>query len=84
MTILPDQRTTTSSLRPLNIGLLMFAASVLVFAVFPELDLRVASWFYEPETGFHWSQLPPVLLSYELFKARSVGWVVPFYWLIAA
>ena len=76
MTILPDQKTTRSSLRPLSIGLLMFAASVLMFTVFPELDLRVASWFYEADTGFHWSQWPPVLLSYELFKARSVGWVV--------
>ncbi len=76
MTILPDQRTTTSSLRPLSIGLLMFAASVLMFTAFPELDLRVASWFYEPDTGFRWGQQPAVLLSYELFKARSVGWVV--------
>ena len=76
MTILPDQRTTTSSPLPLRTGLLMFAASVLVFALFPNLDLQVASWFYEPDTGFHWRQLPPVLLSYELFKARSVGWVV--------
>ena len=63
-------------LRPLSIGLLMFAASVLVFSVFPELDLRVTSWFYEPDTGFHWGQLPPVLLSYELFKAKSVSWVI--------
>jgi len=76
MTILPDQRTMTSSLLPFSTGLLMFAASVLIFAVFPELDLQVASWFYEPDTGFYWSQLPPVLLSYKLFKARSVGWVL--------
>ena len=76
MTISPDQRPTTSSMLPFSIGLLMFAASILVFAVFPELDLQVAAWFYEPDTGFQWSQLPPVLISYELFKARHVGWVV--------
>ena len=76
MTILPDQRPTTSSMLPFSTGLLMFAVSVMVFAIYPELDLQVAAWFYEPDTGFHWSQLPPVLASYELFKARSVGWVI--------
>jgi lipid A 4'-phosphatase len=61
---------------PFSTSLLMFAASVLVFAVFPELDLQVAAWFYEPDTGFHWRGLPPVLASYELFKARRVSWVL--------
>ena len=76
MTMFSDQRTDTPARRPLRIGLLMFAACLLLFAVFPDLDLHIAGWFYQPETGFHWSQLPPVRASYEIFKARHVGWIV--------
>ena len=76
MTKFPDQRAPTSSRLPFSTSLLLFAASLLIFTVFPELDLQVASWFYEPEGGFQWRQLLPVIMSYEFFKARSVGWVV--------
>ena len=59
----------------LRADLLALAACIALFAAFPQLDLQVSSWLHDPRTGFRWAHEPLVLLSYEAFKARNIGWV---------
>ncbi len=55
--------------------LLALAACIAWFAVFPRFDLQVSALLHDPRTGFRWAHEPLVLLSYEAFKARNIGWI---------
>ena len=66
----------TMTLPRLRIDLLMLAACVALFTVFPTLDLDVAALMYDPASGFRWGDAPLVQLSYQIFKAKVIGWVV--------
>ncbi len=61
--------------RRVRVDLLMLAACVLLFALVPTLDLKVASLMHDPAIGFRWANEPLVLLSYQVFKAKHIGWV---------
>lgn len=59
-------RVNRSPRRYLELGL--FAASVLLFTLWPELDLWVSGRFYDAVSGgFRWSDWTPVRLTYEVF-----------------
>lgn len=59
----------------LRADVLALAACVALFTLFPQLDLQVSSWLHDPRTGFRWANEPLVLLSYDAFKARHIGWL---------
>ncbi len=60
----------------LRADLLALTACIALFTLFPRLDLQVSAWLHDPRTGFRWAQEPLVLLSYEVFKAHRIGWIV--------
>jgi lipid A 4'-phosphatase len=49
--------------------LLIAVVGILLFA-FPDLDLAVSGYFYDPQTGFYWRTAPVVRLVYS-----SVWWI---------
>lgn len=71
----------------LRADVLLFAACIALFAAFPQLDLSVSRLLQDSAGGFRWANEPLVLLSYEVFKAKNIGWVVvgPLVsWLVAS
>ena len=61
----PPSRLSRARLLPRDLSL--FALSLALFAVWPEIDLRVSAQAYSPEAGFYLNDLPWVEASYWLF-----------------
>ncbi len=72
---MPDKPSLRPTLR-LRIDLLLLATCIALFAALPRLDLAVSSWLHGAGAGFKWANEPLVLISYELFKAKNIGWVI--------
>ncbi|MCM0044870.1 MAG: phosphatase PAP2 family protein [Burkholderiaceae bacterium] len=73
-----DNRTSSPalSLPRVRPDLLALGLCIALFAALPRLDLAVSALLLDAAGGFRWANEPLVLLSYELFKAKYVGWVV--------
>ena len=63
--MLPIRPVVTAFIRRPDV--LAFAACVLVFAAFPQIDVLVSALFYRPESGFYLAKNPLVLFSYQVF-----------------
>ncbi len=74
LTMPTDEITPRVALR-LRIDLLLLAASIALFAALPQLDLSVTSLLHDSVNGFRWSHEPLVRLSYQVFKAKHIGWI---------
>ena len=69
----PIDKHVTNARWPLRADVLALAACIVLFLLFPTLDLTVSFFLHDPSAGFHWAHAPLVRLSYEVFKARYIG-----------
>ena len=56
------------------LSILMCAACVLAFFIWPELDLKVSGWFFDPDNGFFLKQAPWAVRLYDVFG--QIHWIV--------
>ncbi|CAK0757921.1 lipid A 4'-phosphatase [Gammaproteobacteria bacterium] len=58
--------------------LMAFLVGVVLFLVFPSLDLRISYWFYRPDEGFFWRSHPLVVFIYNVVPWLAAGLVVGY------
>jgi lipid A 4'-phosphatase len=68
------KRHSYNSLMRTVISLALFALSLLVFAIWPGLDLTVSNWFYDPTLGFHLKKDAWAVRLYDVFG--QIHWVI--------
>jgi lipid A 4'-phosphatase len=55
------------------IGLSLFVLAAAVFTIWPEIDLAISAWFYDPGAGFSGQRNPVVMALYRSIPA--LGWL---------
>lgn len=84
----PNPPTDASAINRLNAAnarlmLGLFSACVALFGVYPQLDLVVSQWFYQPDGRFVLGQLPVITLIYSVFAKIHYGYLLILILLLA-
>jgi lipid A 4'-phosphatase len=59
----------------------LFAATVLLFVIWPRLDLAVAAWYFDPQQGFVYAQQDWVIAVYKVFAHIHLWVILLLFWL---
>jgi lipid A 4'-phosphatase len=67
-----------------HVAVVLFLGMVLLFLLFPNMDLLVSSWFYRADTGFYLNDTTWVQSSYKLFATLHNYLFFTLLWLLFA